>query len=109
MMPLRLVSLTIIIQHKQLFHFANELQEGIKTGIKVSDIDSTLTQATHYSTRYFTIDERYMAEINHQKTIGHLMAHQSFTLNLNEIQAEFENPIKNSYHNRLNLLQLLLY
>ena len=76
-------------QHKQLFRFNEELQNNLKGGLKVSSINTLLTQIKQYAARHFTMEEKYMAGINYPGIQEQQEAHAAFAARFSEIQEEF--------------------
>ena len=76
-------------QHKQLFRFNEEVQSAIKGGLKVSSVNSLLTQVKQYAARHFTMEEKYMADVDYPKLHKQKDAHAMFSAHFDAIQTEF--------------------
>jgi len=76
-------------QHKQLFRFNEELQNAMAKGIKVSSINTLLTQIKQYAARHFVMEEKYMEDSNYPEIQEQKDAHAAFVTRFSEIQEEF--------------------
>lgn len=76
-------------QHKQLFRFNDELQDAIKKGLKVSNINTLLTQIKLYAARHFSMEEKYMADVSYPQIVEQKDAHAAFVNRFDEIQDDF--------------------
>ena len=76
-------------QHKQLFRFNEELQDAIKGGLKVSSINTLLTQIKQYAARHFAMEEKYMEEVRYPQMQEQKDTHAAFAIRFDEIQDAF--------------------
>ncbi len=81
---------TIDAQHKQLFNTYTDLNQALKAGLKPSVIEDTLNRLQLYVTRHFTMEEKYMEEVEYPRMAEQVAAHEYFSSRFNEILQEFK-------------------
>jgi len=82
-------------QHKQLFVLSNELDAGLSTGIRSEELDGMLSRIGDYAIRHFTMEEKYMAELEYPGLAQQQKIHKAFAKQFEEMYTEFkENGLK---------------
>lgn len=98
----------IDLQHKELFHIANEAYLLLKDEFivdKFDEIVAIIVRLRDYAVKHFEDEEKYMLSIGYKRFLSHKAEHTDFLEKVNGI--DFDNLDYNQSQTLLDLLEFL--
>jgi hemerythrin-like metal-binding protein len=77
-------------QHQRLFGMMNELHDAMIAQKTRDVLGKLLRDLVMYTKTHFNDEERHMSEIKYTGLAAHLLEHQQFTKQVQEVSARFE-------------------
>lgn len=98
----------IDLQHKELFHIADEAYLLLKDDFivdKFDDIVAIIVRLKEYAVKHFEDEEAYMLSIGYKKFLSHKTEHTDFLDKVNSI--DFDNMDHNQLEALVDILEFL--
>lgn len=98
----------IDMQHKELFHIANEAYLLIRDTFvsdKFDDIVGIIVRLKEYAIEHFKDEEAYMLKVGYKRLLSHKTEHEDFLEKVNNIN--FENMDHNQLEALVDILEFL--
>jgi hemerythrin len=98
----------IDLQHKELFHIADEAYLLLKDDFivdKFDDIVAIIVRLKEYAIKHFEDEEAYMLSIGYKKFLSHKIEHTDFLEKVNSI--DFDSMDRNQLEALVDILEFL--